>query len=96
MKHFLTIVAVFIACNVYAQEGRLDTDKTIRKGVLPNGMTYYIRHNSQTKGVADFYIAQKVGPYSKNHASADWHTFWNTWHSTARATSPATPFVRES
>ena len=41
MKHFLTIVAVFIACNVYAQEGRLDTDKTIRKGVLPNGMTYY-------------------------------------------------------
>ncbi|MBF1445842.1 MAG: insulinase family protein [Prevotella nigrescens] len=61
MKHFLTIVAVFIACNVYAQEGRLDTDKTIRKGVLPNGMTYYIRHNSQTKGVADFYIAQKVG-----------------------------------
>ena len=24
-------------------------------------MTYYIRHNAQTKGVADFYIAQKVG-----------------------------------
>lgn len=61
MKHFLTIVALFFACNMYAQQGKIDNDNTIRKGILPNGMTYYIRHNAQTKGVADFYIAQKVG-----------------------------------
>ncbi len=61
MKHFLTIVALFFACNIYAQQGKIDNDNTIRKGILPNGMTYYIRHNVQTKGVADFYIAQKVG-----------------------------------
>lgn len=61
MKHFLTIVALFFACNIYAQQGKIDNDNTIRKGILPNGMTYYIRHNAQTKGVADFYIAQKVG-----------------------------------
>lgn len=61
MKHFLTIVALFCACNIYAQQGKIDNDNTIRKGILPNGMTYYIRHNAQTKGVADFYIAQKVG-----------------------------------
>lgn len=61
MKHFLTIVALFFACNIYAQQGKIDNDNTIRKGILSNGMTYYIRHNAQTKGVADFYIAQKVG-----------------------------------
>lgn len=61
MKHFLTIVALFFACNIYAQQGKIDNDNTIRKDILPNGMTYYIRHNAQTKGVADFYIAQKVG-----------------------------------
>lgn len=61
MKHFLTIVALFFACNIYAQQGKIDNDNTIRKGILPNGMTYYIRHNAQTKGVADFYIAEKVG-----------------------------------
>lgn len=61
MKHFLTIVALFFACNIYAQQGKIDNDNTIRKGILPNGMTYYIRHNAQTKGIADFYIAQKVG-----------------------------------
>lgn len=61
MKNFLTIVALFFACNIYAQQGKIDNDNTIRKGILPNGMTYYIRHNAQTKGVADFYIAQKVG-----------------------------------
>ena len=61
MKHFLTIVALFFVCNIYAQQGKINNDNTIRKGILPNGMTYYIRHNAQTKGVADFYIAQKVG-----------------------------------
>ncbi len=61
MKKFFILIAVLIACNLHAQEIVLETDKTIRKGILPNGMTYYIRHNEQTKGVAEFYIAQKVG-----------------------------------
>mgnify|MGYP002584755305 FL=1 len=36
-------------------------DSCIRKGKLANGLTYYIRHNDQTPGQADFYIAQRVG-----------------------------------
>ncbi len=36
-------------------------DTAVRVGVLPNGLTYYIRHNETPKGQADFYIAQKVG-----------------------------------
>ncbi len=39
----------------------LPQDPSIRKGQLKNGLTYYIRHNAQTPGVAEFYIAQRVG-----------------------------------
>ena len=39
----------------------LPLDSCIRKGKLSNGLTYYIRHNDQTPGQADFYIAQRVG-----------------------------------
>lgn len=39
----------------------LPLDSCIRKGTLANGLTYYIRHNDQTPGQADFYIAQRVG-----------------------------------
>lgn len=41
-------------------------DTAIRYGVLPNGLTYYIRHNSEPKNRADFYIAQKVGSILEN------------------------------
>lgn len=61
MRKLIIIILACIACNVSAQEKVIEMDKTIRKGILSNGMTYYIRHNHQTKGVADFYIAQKVG-----------------------------------
>jgi len=39
----------------------LPQDPTIRVGKLKNGMTYYLRHNAKEPGLADFYIAQKVG-----------------------------------
>ncbi|MCC8177172.1 MAG: insulinase family protein [Bacteroidales bacterium] len=39
----------------------IPADEAVRKGQLPNGLTYYIRHNETPKGQADFYIAQKVG-----------------------------------
>ncbi|MCM1483559.1 MAG: insulinase family protein [Muribaculaceae bacterium] len=41
-------------------------DKEVRIGKLPNGLTYYIRHNDYPKGQADFYIAQKVGSVLEN------------------------------
>ena len=40
---------------------KLPLDPQVRYGILPNGLTYYIRHNEKPKGQADFYIAQKVG-----------------------------------
>lgn len=39
----------------------LPVDTAVRIGTLPNGLTYYIRHNEYPKGQAEFYIAQKVG-----------------------------------
>ncbi len=44
----------------------LPADTMVRQGVLPNGLTYYIRHNETPKGQADFYIAQKVGSINED------------------------------
>ena len=41
-------------------------DEAVRIGKLPNGLTYYIRHNDYPKGQAEFYIAQKVGSIVEN------------------------------
>lgn len=40
---------------------QLPLDPNVRYGRLDNGLTYYIRHNAKQKGLANFYIAQKVG-----------------------------------
>lgn len=44
----------------------LPVDSAVRVGKLPNGLTYYIRHNEYPKGQADFYIAQNVGSILEN------------------------------
>ena len=59
------MMALVAATGVFAQDPQqmpeLPVDSAVRIGVLPNGLTYYIRHNETPKGQADFYIAQKVG-----------------------------------
>ena len=44
----------------------LPVDNTIRKGVLENGMTYYIHNTDVTKNVASYYIIQNVGSVLEN------------------------------
>ena len=39
----------------------LKIDNSYRTGKLKNGLTYFVRHNAKEPGVADFYIAQRVG-----------------------------------
>lgn len=56
---FSTLVALAVVNIAGAQ--MLPHDEAIRVGHLDNGLTYYIRHNDQTPGQADFYIAQRVG-----------------------------------
>lgn len=40
---------------------QLPADTAVRIGKLPNGLTYYVRHNALPANRANFYIAQKVG-----------------------------------
>ncbi len=41
--------------------GDLPLDAAVRTGKLPNGFTYYIRHNEEPKNRVIFYLANKVG-----------------------------------
>ena len=55
---FSFIALVLLSLQAAAQ---LPTDPTVRMGKLDNGLTYYLRHNAKEAGLADFYIAQRVG-----------------------------------
>ena len=44
-----------------AREKELPLDPELRIGRLENGMTYYIRHNEQPKGRAEFWLVQNTG-----------------------------------
>ncbi len=58
-KYLLFLVALVLLPSWVAAQ--LPQDPQVRKGTLKNGMTYYIRHNAKEAGLADFYIAQRVG-----------------------------------
>ena len=60
MRKIYSIFALVLLSIAAAAQG-LPQDPTVRKGRLKNGMTYYIRHNAREAGLADFYIAQRVG-----------------------------------
>lgn len=44
----------------------LPEDQRVRKGVLENGMTYYIYHSDVTQNAASYYIIQNVGSVLEN------------------------------
>jgi zinc protease len=47
--------------NLVPPEHILPLDPGVRVGKLPNGFTYYIRHNEEPKNRAVFYLVNKVG-----------------------------------
>lgn len=59
-KQPITAPAV-INGNQRSMEESLPVDQSIKKGVLPNGMTYYLHSTDVTEGVASYYIIQNVG-----------------------------------
>lgn len=59
MKRTKALLLLLLPLALTAQP--LPQDTTYRTGRLDNGMTYYIRHNAKEAGIADFYIAQRVG-----------------------------------
>ena len=62
MKRFLLVLSLLAAISLSAQQPvPLPIDSAVRYGQLPNGLTYYIRHNEEPKQRCDFHIAQSVG-----------------------------------
>ena len=66
-KNAAIALALLTTALSYAQNlPQIPMDSAVRYGKLPNGMTYYIRHNGLPKQRANFYIVQKVGSVQEN------------------------------
>ena len=67
-RFLLNLSLVIIGFTVSAQNLNqpLPVDQSIIKGVLPNGMTYYLHSTDVTKDVASYYIIQNVGSVLEN------------------------------
>jgi len=65
---FLTVVSFSIGTQgqTFNLNTPLPTDTRIKKGVLENGMTYYLHSTDVTKNVASYYIIQNVGSILEN------------------------------
>ncbi len=63
MKRIILIVAsLILSLSATAQmQQNLPLDPKVRTGKLENGLTYFVMHNAEPKGQAEFFIAQKVG-----------------------------------
>ena len=60
MTRILSLFAALLLCQgAFAQQ--IPADPDFRVGRLDNGMTYYLCHNENPVGCADFYIAHNVG-----------------------------------
>ena len=63
-KLILTAAVVLAAASMYGHRAPkyqpVPVDTAVRVGKLPNGLTYYIRHNDLPKERENFYIAQRV------------------------------------
>jgi zinc protease len=70
MKNLLTIISLFILSNTITAQDDLTTalpkDVKTVTGVLPNGIRYYIRHNSKPEKRAEFRLAVNAGSTSEN------------------------------
>ena len=66
MKKIILVMITLLVCiagqaQMQGAAQPLPFDTAVVKGVLPNGMTYYLQHNDNPRQRAFFYIAQKVG-----------------------------------
>lgn len=65
LKHLFAGVMMLAATSITAQDmpqmPPVPVDEAVRMGQLPNGLTYYVRHNDYPEHRVNFYIAQRVG-----------------------------------
>lgn len=58
---FSLVMLIVSITSTQSKAQMIPPDPAFRIGKLPNGMTYYIRHNEEPKERASFYIIQNVG-----------------------------------
>ena len=70
MKKIAFLFGFMFCLSIAAQDlnlnNSLPVNSKIKKGILPNGMTYYIYNTDVTKDVASYYIIQNVGSVLEN------------------------------
>ncbi|TYB78164.1 insulinase family protein [Bizionia gelidisalsuginis] len=70
MRHFTTLFLFLFCFQLFAQNAQQDpllpVNTKIKKGVLDNGLTYYIYDTDVTKNAASYYIIQNVGSVLEN------------------------------
>ncbi|OEK08953.1 peptidase M16 [Flavivirga aquatica] len=64
----IIVLFTFLSINMYGQDltSPIPVDQSIKKGVLPNGLTYYIKSTDVVKDAASYYIIQNVGSILEN------------------------------
>ncbi|MBO7557949.1 MAG: insulinase family protein [Bacteroidaceae bacterium] len=57
----LAIIAAVLPTHAQTSEQVVPVDTALRQGVLPNGMTYYVRKALQKKHIGEFRLVQRTG-----------------------------------
>ena len=69
-KIIITFCVLLVSMNVFAQtldlNEPLPENQKVKKGILKNGMTYYIYKTDVVKNAASYYIIQNVGSILEN------------------------------
>ena len=67
----ISLIVLFIAALSNAADlPKLPLDPSVAKGVLPNGMSFYIVSNPTSKGMADFALVQRTGRMTSSDIQA--------------------------
>lgn len=70
MRKFTVLLNLLFCIGMFAQNlnynALLPENTQVKKGVLPNGLTYYIYDTKVIKGAASYYIIQNVGSVLEN------------------------------
>ena len=67
LTYITTAVLLCLCLFSSAQElPQMPSDPSVQSGVLPNGISYYVMANLETKGAADFALVQKKGDMAES------------------------------
>lgn len=62
----ILLLGLILFSGAHAQSPPIPLDPAIRTGKLPNGMTYYVRHNAEPKNRAELRLAVNAGSVLEN------------------------------